>query len=315
MRANDWTSPQWRSSAHDWITSRLTELGTPPTGPIEEVRVRPWSVTHRVSTSDGVRWFKANTPACAYEAGLASALASWLPGRVLAPLAADTTRGWLLTADAGPTIRDRIKPGDQLTVWTSMLQTYASMQRALEPRSDAMLALGTPDLRKPADVLASLRSEPGIRDESRPPAPGFADWCAELAADTVPVTLQHDDLTDANVFPSPGGGFVFFDWGDASVGHPFGSLLVALGFAAAVLDLEPMAPELLRLRDAYLEPWTGIASPATLRRSASLAFRVARVSRAAAWRRAVQDAALPVDEDFRTASAYWLSQLDEPALI
>ncbi|XVU23578.1 hypothetical protein ACQPZJ_41005 [Actinoplanes sp. CA-054009] len=90
------------------------------------------------------------------------------------------------------------------------------------------------------------------------------------------------------------------------VGHPFGSLLVALGVAGQ--------EKAERLRDAYLEVWSDLGSARDLRRSASLAVRLARVSKAMAWRRAVEGAALPVDEDFRTAADWWLGQLPEPTL-
>ena len=324
VRTNDWRDPAWLAAAHEWITVRLAALRTPATGPIEEVRARPWSVIHRVPTASGPRWFKANTMDCTYEAGLAEALARWLPGTVLEPLAVDAARGWLLTADAGHTLRETLAASRRLEGWAEMLRAYALLQRAVAPRADDLAALGVPDLRTPSmpDHLASLLVDPAVRTDLGPraaavegAAPAFGDWCADLAADGIPASLQHDDLTDANVFPTAAGGFRFFDWGDASVAHPFGSLLVALSFAAHVLDLKPGAPELARLRDAYLEPWSDLATPEALRRSVTLACRIGRVSRALAWRRALRGAALPVADDFRTAAADWLAELPEPTVI
>ncbi len=324
MRANAWDDPRWQASAHAWASERLSERGTPPTGPIEEARMRPWSVTHRVPTTAGVAWFKANTPRCAYEAGLAASLAAWAPGHVLAPLAVDASRGWLLTADAGPTLRALVAKDRLLPTWTAMLQSYAALQRDLAAHAPEMLTLGVPDHRPqhlPARLTALL-ADPRIqadlgtdrRAAVEKVVPDFADWCTELAAGGIPATLQHDDLTDANVFPA-GGGFLFFDWGDSSVAHPFGSLLVAIGFAAYLLELDPGAPELSRLRDAYLEAWTDLAPLTDLRRAASLACRVTRVSKALAWQRALHDPAVPVDPDFRTAVADWLAELPEPPLL
>jgi len=324
VQANAWHDPRWQASAHAWVAERLATRGTPPTGPIEEVRVRPWSVTHRAPTAAGPAWFKANTPGCAYEAGLAASLATWAPGRVLAPLAVDASRGWLLTADAGPTLREVVAKDRLLPTWTAMLQSYAALQRDLATHTPEMLARGVPDHRPqhlPAR-LAALLADPQVRADLGPDrraaveraATDFTGWCDELSADGLPATLQHDDLTDANVFPT-GDGFQFFDWGDSSVAHPFGSLLVAIGFAAYLLELRPGAPELDRLRDAYLEPWTDLATPAALRRSASLACRVTRVSKALAWQRALHDPAVPVASDVRTAVADWLAELPEPSLL
>jgi hypothetical protein len=276
-----------------------------------------------VPTSAGDRWFKANTPPCAYEAPLAAALATWFPESVPHPLAVDD-RGWLLTPNEGPTLRDRIAadPGEWplLKTWENMLRTYALLQRAATPHADALVGLGVPDQRPhllPAH-LKSLLEDPAVTadvDVAALDATPFGEWCEELAADGIPPTIQHDDLTDANVFPTGPTGFRFFDWGDASIAHPFGSLLVALGFAGHVLDLKSGDPALARLRDAYLEPWTDLAPAATLRQSVSLACRLGRVSRAMSWRRAIQDAALPVEEDFRTAAAYWLNELPADPVI
>ena len=75
------------------------------------------------------------------------------------------------------------------------------------------------------------------------------------------------------------------------------------------LNVPNGAPELLRLRDAYLEVWSDLAGKATLRRSVSLACRVGRVARAMAWQRALRDTGVPVDEAFRGAPAAWLAEL------
>lgn len=83
----------------------------------------------------------------------------------------------------------------------------------------------------------------------------------------------------------------------------------------AVLAPPAVDAERRRLRDAYPEPWSDLASPATLRRSASLACRVGRISKALAWQRALRDAVLPVADDFRTAVPDWLAELPADPII
>ncbi|MDG4824827.1 phosphotransferase [Asanoa sp. WMMD1127] len=313
---NDWLDPVWRAGAEAWATERLAAHGTPVTGPFEQTRVRPWSVSLRVPTTRGVHWFKANTHGCRYEAALASALAWWAPSEVLVPVAVDADRGWLLTADAGQILRETAPTLDD---WARMLAAYGALQRVLTERADEMVALGVPDLRPerlPAQ-LAGLLDDPAVRadlGEQRlaavsAVAPAYADWCAELAADGLAPSLQHDDLHDGNVFVNGR----FFDWGDASVAHPFGTLLVTLSSAGHTFGLRPGAPELLRLRDAYLADWPG--DPAALRHSATLACRVTRVSRALSWRRSLDRSSLPLDDDVRTAPAEWLGELTEADVI
>ena len=301
VRANDWNDPAWQKTADAWVTARLAALGTPSTGPIERFRVRPWSVTHRTRTAAGPRWFKANVTSCRYEAALADALSRIAPGATLPPLAVDTDRGWLLTADAGPTLRE-VPSSPEI-----MLQRYAELQLTVAPHAPGLLALGVPDqrvTRLPA-LLATTLADPRIRDAVNPAVltmtTRFGEWCAELAADGLPPTIQHDDLHDGNVFAD----LRFFDWGDASIAHPFGSLLVAFN----VLHDAPAPADLPRLRDAYLEPWSAHADMPTLRRSATLACRVTRLSRALSWQRALHHAALPLDDSHRAAPVAWLDEL------
>jgi hypothetical protein len=61
------------------------------------------------------------------------------------------------------------------------------------------------------------------------------------------------------------GRYLFFDWGDSCVSHPFHSLTVALRAIAWKLNLPPGGTELQRLRDAYLEPFGRRAEIAELR--------------------------------------------------
>jgi hypothetical protein len=45
------------------------------------------------------------------------------------------------------------------------------------------------------------------------------------------------------------------DWGDASISHPFASLVVTFRFLEEHTGLAPGDPWFTRLRGAYLEPW------------------------------------------------------------
>jgi hypothetical protein len=257
----------------------------------------------RIPTDHGPVWFKANAAGMAHEAALYAVLVRRAPTHVLPPLALDPSRGWLLLPDGGATLRDVEGSRTDLAAWERMLQEYAEMQRHLEPHVDELLAAGVPD-RGPerlAEVRAALLGDPDLlmlgdphgltpeqRDELLAHQPAYAAQCAELAAFGVAPSLQHDDLHDHNVFvsPEPGGPLRVFDWGDAVVGHPFGVLLVSLRVVADLVGAANGSPELLRLRDAYLEPWTADRDLADLREAARLAVRVGGVSRADCYRRA-----------------------------
>ena len=93
----------------------------------------------------------------------------------------------------------------------------------------------------------------------------------------MPETIQHDDLHHANLY-TDGGRVRVLDWGDASIAHPFASLVVTFRFLEQRNRLPPGDPWFARLRDAYLEPWgRGLATVF------ALAMRVGAFAHAIAW--------------------------------
>ncbi|MFE7612362.1 phosphotransferase family protein [Streptomyces celluloflavus] len=309
-----WERARWRAAALGWAERELTAHGLRATGP-RTVRVRPWSVLVRMSVEDHADvWFKANPPASAFEAGLGEALARWVPGHVGRPLAVDAGRGWSLFPDGGPLFRDVLHraPADP-RAWEAPLRQYAELQRALLPYTGELAALGVPDARTAAlpgifDRLVGTNAalEPGDRTALRALRPRIADWCAELAGSGIADSLDHSDLHDGQVFAPEPGRFTFFDWGDAAVAHPFGSLLVPARAAR-----ERYGPQVLpRLRDAYLEPWTGGGrTPAGLRRAVRLAARLGAIGRACSWGRLFPGAADTMGAVCEAESARWLREL------
>ena len=333
-----WRDPAWRAAADDWVGDRLAEAGRRATGPADSERLVPWSAVWRVPTDGGPVWFKACSVGVRHEPALYEVLVRRSPGHVLTPLAVDLERDLLLLPDGGSTLRQTEGARTDVAAWERMFQEYAAMQRGLEPHVDELVATGLtvagpgelPAMR--AALLAEERllllgDESGLtvaqRDELLAEQESYAAQCADLAAYGVPLSLQHDDLHDNNVFgpAEPGGPLRVFDWGDAVVGHPFGVLLISLRVVSDLLGVPETGPEVRRLRDAYLEPWTGDWSLADLRDAARLAVRVGGVSRADCYRRALL--AWPADDSRRApvgegVPAWLLEQrgpmpLDEPA--
>jgi hypothetical protein len=201
-----------------------------------------------------------------------------------------------------------------------MWQAYAELQRSTETHVDALIGAGVDDVRprRMPQLLAALLDEYeetpapfglAADDAARLRAllPSYADACAELAGSGIVGTLQHDDLHDNNVFAR---GPVFFDWGDAVVGHPFGTMAASLRSVAHHHRLAPDADELHGLADAYTEAWTDVADRATLRRQVGLAVRVGALTRSLAWRRALLGADETARAEFGDYPAGWLAELE-----
>ncbi|MER6593496.1 phosphotransferase [Micromonospora purpureochromogenes] len=320
----DWADPHWQATALEWVADRLDRSGRRVTGPVEP-RVRPWSLVWRVPTDNGDVWFKANNPGTRHEAGLLAELARLTPDRVLHPIAVDTGRGWSLLPDGGPSLRDTLAAEPDLSRWERLLPGYAALQLTVAPHAQRLLALGVPDHRPAGlperfEVLlddeealllgAENGMDPELHQRLRAYRGEFEALCGRLADFGVPASIQHDDLHDGNVFVAADG-YRFFDWGDASVAHPFGTLLVALRSVAYAGELSADDPALLRLRDAYLEAWTDRYDRAALREAAELAMRVTTVSRALSWQRALVTSD-PARAEYAEAVPGWLGELFAP---
>ena len=296
--AATWTDQAWRDDALDWAYAQLDGAGLVRDGEPEQPHVYPWSTAFRLPVRGGAVWLKSVGPGSDHEPPLSAALGGWVPDRVLVPLAVDPGRRLLLQPDGGRTLR-AVGGSTFAEAWESMLRSYARLQLELVPHASGMLALGVPDHRpdRLPDLVGNLLADdeaqlighqgglaPDVRKRVRDDLGRYAELCARLADGGIPATIQHDDLHDANVFVS-GNRHRFFDWGDASVSHPFISLLVALRVARHALDLPNGHPVLLRLRDSYLDVWRGHGSPQQLREQCDAALRVGPLQRALTWRR------------------------------
>ncbi|MFG2123439.1 phosphotransferase [Streptomyces sp. NPDC048710] len=285
-----WEQESWRSAALDWVAAGLAAHGLRVTGRLQ-VRLRPWSVLMRVPVAGrAALWFKANPPASRFEGALTAALARWVPEHVLEPLAVDADRGWSLLPDGGDLFRDVLEREPvEPRAWEDLLRQYARMQRALVPHARAIERLGVPSARTaelPEIFDRLLAENTALRSDERARLdalrPRLVDWCAELAASGIADSLDHADLHDGQLFNPEPGRYTFFDWGDAAVSHPFCSLQVTARRACGRYGSDVLP----RLRDAYLEPWTGAGrTAAELRGAVRSAWRLSALGRARAWGR------------------------------
>lgn len=292
-----------------WMDERLADAGLTRTGEPEERSVRPWATVLRVPSSGGPLWLKATSPETAFEAGLYELLVRVAPERVLTPIAVDAARGWLVLPDGGPTFGERLRGAALVEAFAAALPPYAELQRAVAPHVDELLAAGVPDMRParmPQRFEEALEAVRGRADVTQVEAmrATVAGWCARLEAGAVPLSVDHNDLHPWNVLGEDGD-VRFYDWGDAGVSHPFATML-ALGWF-------PMEDaDVLRLRDAYLEPFGGVAPHAELVEELELACRVGKIARALTWHRDLS-ASGPgeVDEKWRSGPAEALLSLLE----
>jgi Ser/Thr protein kinase RdoA (MazF antagonist) len=300
------------------------------TGEITQPHARPWSTAFRIPTDQGVAWCKASAVGPAYEGALLAAFDRWGVRGAIVPLAVEPERALMVLPDGGPTLRETLPDGRgdrDLDAWARILRAYARLQRSVESHADDLVAMGVPDLR-PDRLVAVLEgmvdddavwahADPEDRDaarDARKRLPGLVPRVATMADDVaalgVPASVQHDDLHGGNILVGPAGDRVF-DWGDASIAHPFTTLTTTLNSIEYHAGIDQHGPESHRLRDAYLEAWADVA-PLTPLVAAEARTRVlGAISRAASWERSMRGIEPTELEDYASATASWLIELVE----
>jgi hypothetical protein len=292
-----WYRPGWRAGALRWAQEQLTQRGLALSAEPEQVRAWERSALWRFHTTGGRFYFKAVTETFAHEPRLSQALGKWLPHDCAPVLAIEPTQRWLLLGDAGPRslLRDR-----DATKWEAALRQYAELQIALTSRVNDLLALGVPDRRLEAlperletllaDTAALKNSPAGLSDDEivalrkRQPEQ-LLDACRALAASPIPASLEHGDFASGQIIADANGAYKFIDWSDSSVSFPFFSLLFFWAELQGELDRPTEAR--LRLRDAYLEPWTAYASRRELLELYELAMAVSPLHHAIIYHQSI----------------------------
>jgi hypothetical protein len=317
-----WARPGWYGQAAAWLGERLTTLGYQEIGAAEQVRVTGWSSVLRVPTHAGWVYFKAMPGEwVGFEPQLTRALARRFGGQVPVVVAVDEARRWLVTEDAGPSLREVYDDGaSMVTAMAAALPEYARLQQATIPVAEQWIAeTGCPDRRLErlpalyralaADRASLLVGQEGGLSEAdyarlQADEPAVTALCARLAAYHVPpATIHHEELSPSHIIARDGG-FVFYDWGDSCVTHPLASLMMALRWPRLVLGWD--AATLDGLHDAYLSAWTAYEPLERLREAAALAARVAILGRALTWHACVTRMEPGVRWAFAESTPYWL---------
>jgi hypothetical protein len=272
-----WADSGWLPAAQEWLSQALPAAGYRPVGPVRQRKVWELSCILRQPTDRGDVYIKANigAPLFVNEAAVVPELARIFPEHVPAPVAVHAGRGWLAVADFGAEVGWTAP----IEVRQDVVRHFARLQIASVPHLARLSAAGCIDRRPPwlaaqlpawfaADQVrhwvtaaAAARLEAAI--------PRLAELASDLDGHGLPATLAHGDMHMDNVARHPGGGYLFFDWTDACIAHPFIDM-IAIG-------QEDNEQDRARLRHSYLSEWQTLAPRTDL----SHAFAQAEVLSAA----------------------------------
>ena len=295
-----WSSAHWRDEVTSWLDDRLAASGERRTGEVEQPHLRPWSTALRAATSRGTVWLKAPGPGAAFEVPLYPVLVARAGQHVLTPLEADVDRRWLLLPDGGPVLGDALQGRPLLDALCAAVAAYGQLQLDLAGSVDELLHAGVPDMRAeimPARLTQALEVvrpyvESSDDDADRVTSErlhrtqdDFSRTCGELARSVIPASLQHGDLHPHNIFAGARTGSppVFFDWGDSTVAHPFTTMLVTLRTVRSLTSGDDGVRDMVRVRDAYLEPFASLAPRRALVEELERACHIGKAARCLTW--------------------------------
>lgn len=316
VASEHWATDAFLDELRAWCESVLG-----PVTAMERHKLRGWATVCRVITPDGVWYAKENCPLQSFEVPLLALLARLAPDRVV-PVTAASDR-FLLTPDQGPTFLER--GADDLETWERLARDAALLQRELVGHVEELRAAGATRLAAdrsadyatarieqyaalPADDPRRLDGEVATR--LRAHLPVVRRWGEEVAAAGLPVSLNHNDLHENNVF-DVAGRLRFFDFGDALLTEPLGVLLVPLNLLGGKLEAGPDDPRLWRVADAALEVWSDLAPAAELRAVLPAALQLGRLGRVESWVRCQPSLSDGELDEWGDVAATWLGTLLE----
>ena len=273
-----WERRGWLRQALAWIDAQIEELGCALTRPVEFVKAA-WSSSCilRVPTNQGDLYFKAVYAKPPGEVALISALAQRWPDQVPRIAAADFDRNWMLMRDFGDESLGDLPDAR----WAAAARLFAELQIDCTAHMDRWKDLGCP-LRGPEEMpalFAQLLADREVLTEEPDPlseaeieqlhghVPRIEAMCAKLASYKIPLSLHQQDFREGNLMVA-GDTYLFYDWGDTVISHPFFSVHRMLDFlpepeGIARWDeyLEHAEDGRRRtIRDGYLTAWTEYGS-------------------------------------------------------
>lgn len=303
-----WATRGWLEQATAWMAHELEQRGLYIVGSVEQRRVWTLSCVLRAATNAGDVYFKVTRPSPLFvnEAALVNDLSQLLPRNIPNPIAIHRQNGWLLLRDFGK----EIGWNGAADVREAALRGFVQLQQATVAHVDTLLSLGCIDrrLNKLVEQSMALWADDGAlvnmsTDEVAAlhrVQPKLQRVCERLAAYRVPATLMHGDLHMGNIAHADRE-FVYFDWSDACIAHPF----------LDMIDVVHQKDEALRirLRDAFLSEWTAYEPMSRLLEMWRLAEPLCALHQAISYRSIQANTEAALQAEFDADVPYWLRKV------
>jgi hypothetical protein len=296
-----WEKPGWKVHAQSWILAQLTKAGYKYQLPIEQVKAG-WSNSCilKVNTHAGNVFFKASPNRGAAESTVIANLASQCPANVPLIIASDTKNNWMLMKE----FKGSPLANTSLEEYKKAAFQYGKIQSYYGSNTNKFLGLGCPDWRvlhlpclfeNIIQPIPDSHKKLGTRLQIPTPKtlkrviPRISSICKELSSLGIPSTIVCPDFQPGNIYKTPNG-FLFYDWADAVVTHPFFSLARLLYYLPLIrfnsvdcYQSKDSQTAMLAISKSYLRSWTGYGPLETLFQGLSLVCKLTPVFQAIRW--------------------------------
>ncbi len=283
-----WFQENYKDYIKNWIDKELEKANVYLNGEIEHIKESDTSLVLRVPTNEDNYYFKAVGPGSKYEVSLSRLLHMENPKKTVEVLGINETEGWQLMKELkGQTLRTL----KDKKVWQKAISEYAEFQISQIGNVEKFLQIGVPNrrisiLKEEINQNIVQMCETGLSKEETKSVmallPTLMDMCDEMES-IIPASIEHGDLHTNNIMVVENN-VVFFDWGDASVSHPFFSTRIFWNTLYDLISLESEWLEMVEeFRPYYLEPWTKIAPMKEIDRALRISDELACVYRALGW--------------------------------
>jgi len=254
------------SSAVTWAQEFLERTGYSLEGEPQLIHDLPWSKVFCFHTAYGQIYLKIPAEVFAHESVLFNFLSKEGILHIPKIISYNPSLKCFLMKDAGNPLRENLKKNFDLLLTSHTLRTYANIQVICIDYVDQLLNVGVNDWR--LAKLPSLyntfitnhtlfESEGLNYDEIKQLenlSGTFQILCERLSALGIPETLEQGDFHDNNILVRDQE-VTISDFGDASISHPFFSIISFLDSLQRNHSFNKQDPNYIILRNCYLQKW------------------------------------------------------------
>lgn len=231
-----WERCEWYKNAAEWMTEVLeSQCGASLTEAIIYEHSSSLGAILQANTTQG-KFFLRCHATLMDDASRTKYLAQAVPDFVPPPVAVDVPRRMMITRDYGEALAPLCLPTKAKERVTG---SYVHLQRKLSTKCDELVAAGFPDFRvsvlqneldhvltnaaflKCEQIHASTRAAEQFR-YFRANVNLYKEALRKLEELPIPSTVTHNNLGFSNVYEAKeSGSYIFVDWADGFVSHPF----------------------------------------------------------------------------------------------